>query len=151
MPKSIGIIGTLVLLCLGGAFSNGCQKQEKTSECSTGFFDIGIKVINGTGIQRLGWFVAWNLVSRGFNVYGIGDTCVDFKNTTVVDLRDSTGKNARAIADGLKVNKRILFLPINNVTLPVVDVKVDSSRFVEVLVILGEDYQLFFPKVVPIN
>ncbi|MCR4423286.1 MAG: LytR C-terminal domain-containing protein [candidate division WOR-3 bacterium] len=107
-------------------------------------------MINGTGINRLAWIVAWDMTSRGFNVYGTGDTCDNFDCTVIVDLRDSSGGKARAIAEGLKVKKRTGRLPIKKVLLPRVEVKIDSSRFVDVLVILGEDYRLFFPTVAPV-
>lgn len=151
LHKSIGITFTLVLFFFGEVFSGGCQKREETSEHSSDFWEISVRVINGTGVQRLALFAAWNLVNRGFNVYGTGDTSDKIQHTSVVDLKDPTGKNARAIAEGLKVRRRFLGLPIKNVIRPEVDVKIDSNRFVEVLVILGEDYRLFFPKVVPIN
>lgn len=151
LHKSIGITFTLALFFLGEVFSSGCQKREKTREHSLDFCEIGVKVINGTGVQRLAWFAAWDLVNRGFNVYGTGDTSDKIEHTIVVDLKDPTGKNAWAIAEELKVMRRFLGLPTKNVISPEVYVKIDSSRFVEVLVILGEDYRRFFPKIVSTN
>lgn len=151
LHKSIGITFTLALFFLGEVFLSGCQKREKTSEHSSDFWEIGVKVINGTGVQRLAWFATWDLVNRGFNVYGTGDTSDKIEHTIVVDLKDPTGKNARVITEELKVMRRFLGLPTKNVISPEVDVKIDSSRFVEVLVILGEDYRRFFPNIVSTN
>ncbi|NPV13543.1 LytR C-terminal domain-containing protein [candidate division WOR-3 bacterium] len=108
-------------------------------------------MINSTGVHRLAWLVAWDMINRGFNVYGTGDTCDSFEHTVVVDLKDSSAKNARAVAEGLKAEKRIAILPMKREMLPRIEVKIDSTRFVDVLLILGEDYQVFFPAVEPFN
>jgi hypothetical protein len=132
--------------CLSG----GCEKRERPEQQHADFWGVGVKVINGTGINRLAWIVAWEMTSRGFNVYGTGDTSENFDCTVVVDLRDSSGRNAHAVAQGLKMKKRTGRLPIKKVLLPKVEVKIDSSRFVDVLVILGDDYRIFFPTVAPV-
>lgn len=136
---------------LGIGLSSGCHKESRREKSNPEFFGVGVKVINSTGVHRLAWIVAWDMINRGFNVYGTGDTCDSFEHTTVVDLKDLSAKNARAVAAGLKVKKQIAILPIKKEMLPGIEVKIDSTRFVDVLLILGEDYRVFFPAVEPFN
>lgn len=152
LRKGIELYIILVLgLSLGIGLSSGCQKKSRREKSNPEFFGVGVKVINSTGVHRLAWIVAWDMINRGFNVYGTGDTCDSFEHTVVVDLKDSSAKNARAVAEGLKAEKRIAILPMKREMLPRIEVKIDSTRFVDVLLILGEDYRVFFPAVEPFN
>ncbi|MGQ9707592.1 MAG: LytR C-terminal domain-containing protein [bacterium] len=107
-------------------------------------------MVNGTGIHRLARAVEQHLLNRGFNVYGTDDYPIHCQQTTVVDLRDPAGKNARALALVLAVRKRFLFFRLPSRVMPVVEVRLDSSRFVDAEIILGADYKQFFPGVVPL-
>lgn len=107
-----------------------------------------VEVVNGTGIHRLARAVAWELLSRGFNVYSTSDAEAHYQRTVVRDLRNADGKMALAVARALAKRKRVLFLNWGEPIIPPVEVKIDSGRFVDVEIILGDDYQQYFPEVV---
>jgi len=107
-------------------------------------------VVNGTGVHRLARAVERELLNRGFNIYGTDDTQTHYHQTVVVDLRDPEGKNARAVALALAVRKRIFALRWGGMIMPAVEVRLDSSRFEDAEIIIGDDYRQFFPQAVPL-
>lgn len=141
-----------LFLLLGLSFvlvlsSGGCQKRERAENQETAWAGVRVRVLNGTGVARLAWMVAWDMSRRGFNVYGTGDAKERCERTAVVDLLDRSGENARVLARALAVRPRIFGLPLGKLRMPEVRVKIDSSLFADVLVILGDDYRTFFPEV----
>ncbi len=127
-------------------FSN-CSQQSRTEVTIPA---AEVDVVNGTGIHRLARAVEQELLSRGFNVYGTGDAVVHYQRTVVRDLRDPQGKTAQAVARALAVKRRFLCFHWGEQITPEVEVEIDSSRFIDVEIILGDDYQRFFPQVVPL-
>lgn len=109
-----------------------------------------MKVINGTDVTRLGRAVERDLLNRGFDSYGVGDTSRHYDRTTVVDLKTPDGRNGQAVAQALAVQRYLWWIPIGRKQVPPVVVSIDSSQFIDVFVIVGDDYQKFFPGVIPI-
>ncbi len=135
-----------VLIAVGGSVTGRFLCRNGSVE-----FDIEsvrIEVINGCGAVRLARSVADDLQLRGFDVYDVGNAEQLYERTVVVDLRDPAGENARKIAAALAVQPRFWFVPIGDKLMPEVVVQLDSSRYLEVGVVLGEDYRFFFPEVV---
>lgn len=109
-----------------------------------------VEVVNGTGIHRLARAVERELLNRNFNVYGAGDAGTHYQHTVIVDLRHPEGKMAKEVAKALATRKKFLFFHWGKPIAPPIDVRVDSNRFVDVEIIIGDDYRRFFPQVVPL-
>jgi hypothetical protein len=112
---------------------------------------IRIQVFNGCGVPRLARAVSNDMGGRGFDVYEVGNEPEHHAQTTVVDLADPAASNARKVADALSVRQKFLGLPIGRTSRPVVQVDRDTTSFFKVRLVVGEDYQLFFPDVRPLH
>ena len=103
----------------------------------------------------VGASIAWRLLPeelqmRGYDVYTVRDDKKRSALTTVVDLRDPTGGNAQAVARALSVQRRWRKLPLGPRAVPETRVGLDSSRYLEVRLVVGADYRRFFADVVPL-
>jgi len=108
---------------------------------------VRMEVVNGCAVPRLARAVADELEARGFVVYGVGNADEVCGQTVVVDLLDPSGGRAEDVAEALSVRRCWLFgLPTGGRLLPGTAVRLDSTRFLEVLVVVGRDYRLFFPN-----
>ncbi len=136
----------IVLVAVGGSVTWRFLSSDVPSH-----FDpksVRIEIMNGCRVDRLARSVADELKLRGFDVYDVGDADGYHKRTVVVDLRDPTGGNARKIAAALTVQPRFWFVPRGDKLIPEVTVQLDSSRYLEAGIVLGEDYFRFFPGIV---
>lgn len=111
---------------------------------------IRVEVANGCGVPRVGRAVAEELILKGFNVYGVSNVRTQ-PRTTVVELRDSDGKNAVKVARALGIRRRFLGYPLGRLTLPATRVEIDSAAYLEVRLVVGEDYRRFFASVTPLR
>jgi hypothetical protein len=111
---------------------------------------LRMEVANGCGVPRVGRAVADELQMRGFDVYAVRDYREHLSKTTVLDLRDPTGANARTMARALSVQRRWRKLPLGPRAVPETRVELDSSRYLEVRLVVGADYRRFFADVVPL-
>ncbi|MEO0086322.1 MAG: LytR C-terminal domain-containing protein [candidate division WOR-3 bacterium] len=117
-------------------------------------FDRGsvrLEVINGCGLPRVGRAVADELLRRGYNVYGVGNCIEHYARTRVVDLRDPKGGHAGQVARSLAIRRRWWRIPLRGWVLPDTAVSLDSLRFLEVQLVVGDDFRRFFPEVVPLH
>ncbi len=112
---------------------------------------VRLEVINGCGLPRVGRAVADELLSRGYNVYGVGNCIEHYARTRVVDLRDPKGSHAGQIARSLAVRKRWWRIPLRGWVMPDTAVALDSLRFLEVRLIVGDDFRRYFPAAVPLH
>jgi hypothetical protein len=94
--------------------------------------------------------VADELQMRGYDIYAVRDHREHLSKTTVVDLRDPTGANAELMARALSVQRRWRKLPLGPKAVPEIRVELDSSRYLEVRLVVGADYRRFFADVVPL-
>jgi hypothetical protein len=108
-------------------------------------------VVNATGMMRAGRAVADELLSRGYDIYSVLSTDKRLTHTTVVDLRDRSGRNARNIARSLAFRRHWWRIPYGPWLVPAVAVEIDSARFVDVRLTVGQDFQVFFPKAIPLH
>jgi hypothetical protein len=137
-----------VLLLVVGASVTWRFLPEEDSE--TDIRSPRMEVVNGSGLPRVGRAVADELQMRGFDVYTVragGERCA---RTTVFDLRDPAGGNAQTVARALSVQRRWRRLPLGPRAVPETRVELDSARYLEVRLVVGEDYRRFFANVVPL-
>jgi hypothetical protein len=111
---------------------------------------LRMEVANGCGTPRVGRAVADELQMRGFDIYAVRDYPEHLSQTTVVDLRDPTGANAMMMARALSVQRHWRKLPLGPKAVPQTRVQLDSSRYLEVRLVVGADYRRFFTDVVPL-
>jgi hypothetical protein len=111
---------------------------------------LRMEVVNGCGAPRVGRAVADELQMRGFDVYAVRDDREHSSRTTVVDLRERTGLNARTMARALSVQRHWRKLPLGPKAVPETRVQLDSARYLEVRLVIGDDYRRFFADVVPL-
>lgn len=96
--------------------------------------NIRVEVLNGCGVNRLAVKVTNLLRREGFNVVKIGNTeNQTFTETVVIERSDENMENARYLA------KQIGCKNIGS--------DVDPALYVEVTIIVGNDYQKIFPDV----
>ena len=111
---------------------------------------LRMEVVNGCGTPRVGRAVADELQMRGFDVYAVKAGRERSPLTTVVDLRDPAGGNAQKVARALSVQRHWRKLPLGPRAVPETRVELDSSRYLEVRLVVGADYHRFFADVVPL-
>jgi len=119
-------------------------------QVDTGAKSLRMEVVNGCGMPRVGRAVADELQMRGFDVYSVRADTEHSARTTVVDLRDPAGGNAQTVARALSVQRRWRRLPLGPRAVPQTRVDLDSARYLEVRLVVGEDFRRFFPRVVPL-
>ena len=111
---------------------------------------LRMEVVNACGTPRVGRAVADELQMRGFDVYAVRAAREPSSLTTVVDLRDPTGHNAEKMARALSLQRHWRKLPLGPKFVPETRVELDSSRYLEVRLVVGADYRRFFADVVPL-
>lgn len=136
-----------VVLAIGASITWRLLPEEK-SESDAKL--LRMEVVNGCGAPRVGRAVADELQMRGYDVYAVRDDREHFSRTTVVDLRDPDGRNALTVAQALTVQRHWRKLPLGPKAVPETRVEVDSGRYLEVRLVIGDDYRRFFADVVPL-
>jgi hypothetical protein len=141
----------LVLALLGVAGSLVIRLWPAEEELAFDPKLVRMEVVNGCGVPRLARAVAYELQARGFDVYGVGTSAENHEKTLVVDLMDPEGLNAEKVAQALSVQPRLWVLPVGGRVEPETRVALDSARYLEVRLVVGEDYREFFPRVLPLR
>lgn len=140
------LLGVLVLAA-GASIAWRLLPEEETIPDAK---SLRMEVVNGCGTPRVGRAVADELQMRGFDVYAVKADRERSPLTTVVDLRDPTGRNAQKMARALSVQRHWRKLPLGPRAVPETRVELDSSRYLEVRLVVGADYRRFFADVVPL-
>lgn len=140
----------LVLLLLAVAGSVAWRFMARNDDFQFDRKSVRMEVVNACGVPRIGRAVADNLQMRGYDVYGAGNATKHFGRTTVVDLRDASGRTAGRVARSLAVTRRWWRIRVGRPAIPDTTVEIDSSRYLEVRLVVGDDYRRFFPGVVPL-
>jgi len=112
---------------------------------------LSVEVLNGCRVPRLGRAVADELQLRKFDVRMVGNVDSVYNETTLVERVDPAGSHARRIAEYLGVQRRLLGLPFGDKQHPLITVELDSSRYVDVSIVVGSDYEVFLPDAVPLH
>jgi hypothetical protein len=136
-----------VVLAVGAAVAWRLLPEEETESDAR---SLRMEVVNGCGTPRAGRAVADELQMRGFDVYSVRAGSERSPRTMVIDLRDPTGRNAQEVACALSVQRRWRKLPLGPRFIPETRVELDSARYLEVRLVVGEDYHRFFTNVVPL-
>ena len=137
----------VLVLAVGASVTWRFLPEEQVD---TGAKSLRMEVVNGCGMPRVGRAVADELQMRGFDVYSVRADTEHSARTTVVDLRDPAGGNAQTVARALSVQRRWRRLPLGPRAVPQTRVDLDSARYLEVRLVVGEDFRRFFPRVVPL-
>ncbi len=93
---------------------------------------IKVEVLNGCGVQNLANETARFLRKKGFDVTFYGNAAEPQKKTVVVDKLSPDKKWAKKVKSVLGMSR--------------ISAQVDSARCINVLVILGMDYNEVLPK-----
>jgi len=141
------LLPAVLALAAGASITWRLLPEEETTLDAR---SLRMEVVNGCGTPRVGRAVADELQMRGFDVYAVSAARERSRLTTVVDLRDPTGQNAMKVARALSVQRRWRKLPLGPRAVPETRVELDSSRYLEVRLVVGADYRRFFADVVPL-
>jgi hypothetical protein len=146
------LFGLLAILVLGGIGLSLAVRfwgsPDGSVSCPGG---VRVEVLNGSGVPRLAAAVAGDLRSRGLGVYRTGNADSVFHRTTIVERRATDESNAARVAEFLGVQQRWWVFPVGRRKVPDVVIQVDSSRYLDVSVIVGLDHEWFFPGVVALR
>jgi hypothetical protein len=114
---------------------------------------LRMEVLNGCGEAKVAGAVRDELQARGYNVYSAATAPGPSERTTVVDLRDPSGRAARSVAEalGIEAQRRIWDIPLGRPAPPAVSVELDSSRYLEIRLVLGRDWRQLFPQAEPLR
>ena len=141
------LVLVFVVLAIGASITwRLLPEEESESDAKL----LRMEVVNGCGAPRVGRAVADELQMRGYDVYTVRDAREHFTRTTVVDLRDPSGRNALTVAQALSVQRHWRKLPLGPKAVPETRVELDSGRYLEVRLVIGDDYRRFFADVVPL-
>ena len=141
------LLPVTLVLAAGASIAWRLLPEEETIP---GAKSLRMEVVNGCGTPRVGRAVADELQMRGFDVYAVRAGSERSPLTTVVDLRDPTGRNAQTMARALSAQRHWRKLPLGPRAVPETRVELDSSRYLEVRLVVGADYRRFFANVVPL-
>jgi hypothetical protein len=142
------LLALLVIAAAGGSVAWRFLTEERHLPSDTK--SVSMEVINGAGVARVARAVADELQLRGYDVYGVGSTPERYERTTVADLRDPAGARAGNVARSLAVRRRWWRFYHGPWLAPDTTVAIDSSRYIDVRLIVGDDYQTYFPQVIPL-
>jgi len=129
----IGLIILIILIFMFGASVIYMRTREDPEEVFKKNSNIRVEVLNGCGVNRLAIKVSDILREKGFNVVKIGDTDRNYLETVVVERADTNMTNGKYFA------RRIGCKNIGK--------DVDPALYIDVTIIIGEDYKKLFPDV----
>lgn len=129
----IGLIILIILVFLFGASVLYMRTREDPEEVIKKNSNLRVEVLNGCGINRLAIKVSDLLREKGFNVVKIGDAEKNYPETVVVERSDENMTNGKYFA------RRIGCKNIGK--------DVDPALYIDVTIIIGEDYKRLFPDV----
>ncbi|MBM3322226.1 LytR family transcriptional regulator [candidate division WOR-3 bacterium] len=141
----------LIVMLAVAAVSVAVRFFWTNNECRFDRKSVRLEVINGCGLPRVGRAVADELLNRGYNVYSVGNCIEHYARTRVVDLRDPKGSHAGKIARSLAVRKRWWRIPLRGWLMPDTAVALDSLRFLEARLVVGDDFPRYFAGAVPLH
>ncbi|MEO0106873.1 MAG: LytR C-terminal domain-containing protein [candidate division WOR-3 bacterium] len=124
----------IILLFLFGVSVLFMRAREDPEEIYRRNSNLRIEVLNGCGINRLAIKVSEILRRDGFNVVNIGNVEDKvFSETVVIERSRSDNANASYFARRIKCKN--------------IGSDIDSALYIDVTLIIGQDYQKLFPDV----
>lgn len=107
-----------------------------------------MEIINCSGRYEIGKEVLEALRERGFNVYDVLFDQDTLAETFVVERSDEEGKNALILARGIARRKKKGIFRKEVLIMPKIKKDINPNLFIDVSLILGRDFKIFFPEVV---
>ncbi len=129
----VGLIILVILMFIFGASVIYMRAREDPEEIFKRNSNMRVEILNGCDINRLAIKVGDILREKGFNVVKIGNTDNPYKETIVIERADTSMANGKYFA------RRIGCKNIGK--------DVDPALYIDVTVIVGEDYLKLFPDV----
>jgi hypothetical protein len=105
---------------------------------------IRVEIINCSGVSNIARIAQDYLRELGFDVYDMRTSKWLIDKTTIIERVNPDLTNAREVADALSFQKKAGFLLLNQKIEPEVKLSLDSTLYLEVTVVLGKDFELFF-------
>ncbi|MEO0094779.1 MAG: LytR C-terminal domain-containing protein [candidate division WOR-3 bacterium] len=130
---SVGYIILIILIFLFGVSVIYMRTREDPEEIIKKNSNLRVEVLNGCGVNRLAIRISDILREKGFNVVKIGETEKNYIESVVIDRSDEKMKNGKYFA------KRIGCKNIGK--------DVDPALYLDITLIVGEDYKKLFPDV----
>ncbi len=92
-----------------------------------------IEVLNGCGVDNLAYKVALHLREEGFDVVEIGNVGeTEVERTIIIERVDKRMRNAKLLGKVIHCSN--------------MQMMIDSTLFLEASLLLGKDYEQYFPK-----
>ncbi|MCX7994539.1 MAG: LytR C-terminal domain-containing protein [candidate division WOR-3 bacterium] len=132
-PGRVGLLILMILLFLFGASVIYMRTREDPEEIFKRNSNLRVEVLNGCGVNRLAIRVSDILREKGFNVVSIGDAKNHYPESVVIERADENMTNGKYFA------RRINCKNIGK--------DIDPALFIDVTLIVGEDYKKLFPDV----
>lgn len=128
-----GLIILVIIMFLFGASVIYMRTREDPEEIYKKNSNLRVEVLNGCNINRLAIKVSDILREKGFNVVKIGTTESMYKETVVIERANENLENGKYFA------RRIGCKNIGK--------DVDPALYLDITLIVGEDYKKLFPDV----
>ncbi len=128
-----GLIILVIILFLFGISLIYMRTREDPQEIYKRNSNLRVEVLNGCGVNRLAIKVSDILRDKGFNIVRIGDTENHYSESVVIERSDEKMENGKYFA------RRIGCRNIGK--------DVDPALYIDVTLIIGEDYKKLFPDV----
>lgn len=129
----VGLIILVIIMFLFGASVIYMRTREDPEEIYKKNSNLRVEVLNGCNINRLAIKVSDILREKGFNVVKIGTTESMYKETVVIERANENLENGKYFA------RRIGCKNIGK--------DVDPALYLDITLIVGEDYKKLFPDV----
>ncbi len=122
--------------------------RKRESKIGKDYKEIKVEIINCSGRYEIGKEVLEALRKRGFNVYDVIFDRDTLPETFVVERSDEEGKNALIVAKGISGRKKKGIFRREVLIMPKIKKDINHNLFIDVSLILGRDFKIFFPEVV---
>lgn len=129
----VGLIILVIIMFLFGASVIYMRTREDPEEIYKKNSNLRVEVLNGCNINRLAIKVSDILREKGFNVVKIGTTESMYKETVIIERANENLENGKYFA------RRIGCKNIGK--------DVDPALYLDITLIVGEDYKKLFPDV----
>ncbi|MEO0098517.1 MAG: LytR C-terminal domain-containing protein, partial [candidate division WOR-3 bacterium] len=121
--------------------------KKKEKKVSRSYSEIKVEIINCSGRYEIGKEILEDLRQRGFNVYDVVFDQDTLSESWVVERSDEQGENALILAKEIARRKKVGIFRKEILIMPKIKKEINRNLFIDVSLILGKDYKIFFPKV----
>ncbi|MGB9720210.1 MAG: LytR C-terminal domain-containing protein [bacterium] len=125
------LIILIIIVFLFGASVIYMRTREDPEQIYKKNSNLRVEVLNGCKVNRLAIRVSDILREKGFNVVKIGTTEALYKETIVIERADDDMKNGKYFAQRIGCKN--------------IGKDVDPALYIDITLIVGEDYTKIFP------